>query len=115
MNWDIPIFDGLKFKRNDEKLNETEARSMQGFDRFTTAVTNFVNSHSLSVGWDDEVEVESSRAARDGYGGGGGKRRPGGGGLTGLGSLGINRKAIKKEAKYMRYAFMVLLGNPPQI
>ncbi|KAJ3655264.1 hypothetical protein Zmor_014400 [Zophobas morio] len=100
MEWDVTLFDGIKLLRNNERIdNENESRShLFGPSRLMKAVKIFLNTHYFAL---DLTEDESTNEPR---GGGGGLGSGGGGGL------GFNRQALKKEAKYMQYAFMVLLG-----
>ncbi|RZC36939.1 DUF1676 domain containing protein [Asbolus verrucosus] len=91
MDWSIPLTDGVQFARNKEKLSP-EARSQpSGFARLMKALTDFLNTHTLTLDLTEEV-----KQARDGDGG--------------FGGFDNKNKALKKEKKYMQYALMVLLG-----
>lgn len=105
MNWDIPISDGINFLRNKEAVSRT-SKSLTGFKRLTTAISNFLDAHTVSIDLtktearsldDDSVPEERSGAG-------------GGGGGSGGGLFSMNRKELRREKKYYRYAFMVLLG-----
>ncbi|XP_044267661.1 uncharacterized protein LOC123013290 [Tribolium madens] len=103
MDWNVHFFDGVTFERNKEKAPESEARARTyGFGRLFKALNDFLNTHTLTL---DLTKGETAVEARGGGGGGEG----GGGGDEG-GGFGGYKNAIKKEKKYMQYAFMVLLG-----
>ncbi|KAL1490479.1 hypothetical protein ABEB36_013166 [Hypothenemus hampei] len=67
------------------------------FERLNQAIQNFFQTHVVSL------ELGGARKMARGGGGDEGFGGFGGGG-------GFNKKAIKKEQKYVNYAFMVLLG-----
>lgn len=110
LDWNIPLFDGVNWIRNEEKHDISQGRSLSGFSRLTAALSNFLNSHTFSFELD--TTIGSPRKLDRGGGGGGGEGGGfgGGGGGGGGGLLGFNKKAIQKEKRYMKYAFMVLLG-----
>jgi hypothetical protein len=103
INFDVILFDGIHFLRNKQQLpKENEARdSSSGFNRLGKAMTDFLNTHTLSLDLTEDEPIEESR----------GKNGAGGfGGSFGGGGFGYNKKTLQKEKKYMQYAFMVLLG-----
>ncbi|CAG9771740.1 unnamed protein product [Ceutorhynchus assimilis] len=93
MDWNIEIMDGVTLQRNNETVNHRQARLL-GFSRLSQSIQNFFQTHVISL------ELGGARQLRRGEGGGGG------GGLGFEGGM----KALRKEKKYMSYAFMVLLG-----
>lgn len=109
MNWDIPISEGITFQRNKEANISRASKSLTGLKRLTTAISNFLTTHTVSMdltkaearSLDDDPNLEERSGTGGGEGGGGG----GSGGL-----FNMNKKELRKEKKYYRYAFMVLLG-----
>lgn len=70
-----------------------KTRSQDPFERLSNSLLNFMKTHSLYV----------NVGNIDGIG------RKGGDGVEG-GFFNLNSKAVKKEQKYSRYTFLVLLG-----
>lgn len=123
MNIDIQLFDGFKLLRNEKPIKARSAKSLDEWQRLTNAISNFLDTHTVSIDLTEgrsleEDTQESGKAGGGGgglgggnSGGGGGKRRRGGnkGGDNG-GLFNMNSEAIQREKKYYQYAFMVLLG-----
>lgn len=117
MNWNIPVSQGISLLRNKEVLRVRTGKSLNGFRRLTTAILDFLDTHTVSIdltesngrSLDDNSDVEE-RKGGGGGGGGEGLGGDGGGGLDGGSLFNVNRKELRKEKKYYRYAFMVLLG-----
>lgn len=121
INSNITLFDGIKLQRNSEPFhNLSDSRSLSPFARFTTTLYNFLDTHTVSMDLTDEGrsrkkkenDEETDKASNGGGGGGGGV---GGesflGGLGGIGGGGVGSKGgIAAELRYVKYAFMVLLG-----
>lgn len=73
---------------------------------------NFFDTHVITIDLSESHSPKNFRQARRGGGsGGGGLGSGGGGGQNGGGFMNIDEKEIRKEAKYLKYAFMVLLGK----
>lgn len=97
LDWDIPIFEGITLARNEEKLdNYTSPRSYTGISKLTTALSQFLQSHTLVVDLTSDEE-DAIGTARKGEGGG-------------LDFGGGDKKSKKKEKKYASYAMMVMMG-----
>lgn len=89
LDWDIPLFDGVTLARNEEDFhNISTTRAFSGFGRLSSAVSNFLDSHTLVVDLTDDQTDDSVGEAR-------GKE---------------DKKKKKKEKKYASYAMMVLMG-----
>lgn len=88
LDWDIPIFEGVTFAKNEDFHNFSTSRSFSGFGRLSSAVSNFLDSHTLVVDLTEEPEEDSVGEAR-------GKE---------------DKKKKKKEKKYAHYAMMVMMG-----
>lgn len=72
------------------------SKCFSGFGRLNQAIQNFFQTHVISL------ELGGARKLD----------KAGGGGMGGFGGGGgFNKKQLKKEQKYMQYAFMVLLGE----
>lgn len=99
---DLELIDGIKFVKNDMDLNTLSRSHSEGSDRFLEAVSNFLDTHTLSVDLTED-NMESRK-----------KETENGSGFGSMGTLGLNtkqlKKGLKKEGKYVQYAFMVLLG-----
>lgn len=96
---DIEIIEGIRFLRNNNSnINFRKPRSESTLQRLSNSLSRFANTHSISINL-----TESEGRNRKGLAGGGGG---GGGG----GFFNFDRKAIKRETRYSKYAFMVLLG-----
>lgn len=87
VNWDIPLFYGVTLARNENPVSNETSRASSGFDRLSSAVGRFLNSHTLVMDLDedfDENEVGEARGKKD--------------------------KKKKKEKKFASYAMMVMMG-----
>lgn len=103
INSDWELFDGIKFIRNDIDLNRQSRSYSGGLSRLLEAITDFLDTHTLYVDFtEDNVESRKTKESNNGVG------------FGSMGSLGLNtkqlKKGLKKEGKYVQYAFMVLLG-----
>lgn len=81
-NLDVPLFDGITFKKNNETFQIS--RGFSGISRLRHALVNFLDSHVLTL------DLTESRQSRVGGSGG--------------------FKISRKEKKYFWYTMMVLLG-----
>lgn len=94
INTDLEINNGIKLIRNHEKIHFRKGKSRDPFLRLAISLANYLNTHSLSL---NLIELEG-RAETSRRGGGGG------------GFFNLNSKAVRKEKRYSKYAFLVLLG-----
>nr|CAH7743588.1 unnamed protein product [Callosobruchus chinensis] len=115
-NISTSLIDGLRFVRNDEKVDLKQARALDGFERLTNAISNFISTHTVTLDFAEDTlltgrseDVGTGRGAGRRGGGGGGGGGGHGGGQGGDVSF-FNHKEVKKEKKYYQYAFLVLLG-----
>ncbi|ENN76204.1 hypothetical protein YQE_07171, partial [Dendroctonus ponderosae] len=93
MDWNVSIIDGLSLARNNETINRRQARLL-GFDRLSQAVQNFFQTHVIALELGGARTLGKDSGDMSSLGGG----------------SGLDMKSMKKEKKYMSYAFMVLLG-----
>lgn len=86
INWDIPLFYGVTLARNENPVANETSRASSGFDRLSSAVGRFLNSHTLVMDLDEDTgeEVGEARGKKD--------------------------KKKKKEKKFASYAMMVMMG-----
>ncbi|KAJ8960970.1 hypothetical protein NQ318_020273 [Aromia moschata] len=96
IDWDVPLFDGVNLVRNGAKPNTKTRKSLNSFGRLRNALFDFIDTHALSI---SPAELVRGSA---------GLGRSGGGGSGGI--FNVDKKDLRKEKKYYRYAFMVLLG-----
>ncbi|XP_060518391.1 uncharacterized protein LOC132697116 [Cylas formicarius] len=94
---DIPLAEGIMLLRNGNKVNPRRARNLKGLGRLETTIWNFFDTHSIAL----ELGTIGSRQLKDGENRAGNKKEPD--------SL-FSYEQLKKERKYVQYAFMVLLG-----
>ncbi|KAK9888445.1 hypothetical protein WA026_000693 [Henosepilachna vigintioctopunctata] len=127
MDFNITLFEGIELRRNSEPLVDMgSSRSLSPFERLTTSLYNFLDSHTVSLdltreGRSTKVEDEVEEETKAGGGGGGSGGSGGGvnnllgslgglGGGLGGGGAGGMKGGLRREVRYIKYAFMVLLG-----
>ncbi|XP_066157385.1 uncharacterized protein [Euwallacea fornicatus] len=94
MDWNVPLIDGMNLLRNNQSISHRQARLL-GFDHLSQAIKHFFQTHVISLELGGATNL-----GRKGDGGVG----------SGFGSGFFNKKAMRKEGRYVNYAFMVLLG-----
>lgn len=87
----LEIFDGLQLVRNN-KTDSHDEKTFNPFDKLVHSFSNFFDTHNVSINF-----TEPEDRGRQGSGGGGG-------------FFNFNRQAIRRERRYSKYAFLVLLG-----
>ncbi|KAF7266281.1 hypothetical protein GWI33_020314 [Rhynchophorus ferrugineus] len=88
INRTLNISNGIELVRNQLKLPNRQSRTLKSGERLKAALTNFLKTHNISI------KLSEFTGRRSG----------------GIGGNFINRKQLRRERKYMNYAFMVLLG-----
>lgn len=92
LDWDMPLVDGISLVRNNRSVSVSSSRGFSGIERLTSAMKNFMESHTLTVDLGEDSEDDDV----DDVGEARGDKK--------------DKKEKKKAKKFASYALMVMMG-----